>query len=245
MTSGSHSSQYGRRVIPNIIDDHARQEPDQEAFQIPQSSDPKDGWKVVTWKQYANSINHIARRIIETSGRPKEGTFPTIAYIGPNDVRYVVIMVAAVKAGYKALFISPRNSQEGQINLFDKTECRIMVFPKSHSNLVQPWLQERPEVQAVEVGDFDRWFPEEEVPHFPYNKTFEEAEWDPFLVLHTSGSTGLPKPIVARVGMLSVGDAFHDLPEWQGTEYTFGKWFKDSNRTWLPSEYSGEITLPI
>ena len=32
--------------------------------------------------------------------------------------------------------------------------------------------------------------------HYPYPKTFAEARDDPFVALHTSGSTGLPKPLV-------------------------------------------------
>lgn len=29
-------------------------------------------------------------------------------------------------------------------------------------------------------------------PDYPFEKTFEEARTDPFVVLHTSGSTGTP-----------------------------------------------------
>jgi hypothetical protein len=89
-TKDTSSSPNGKRLIPHIIDDLARREPSREAFQVPISSDPKDGWKVVTFKEYANSINHVARRIIEINGEPKKGAFPTIAYIGPQDARYVV-----------------------------------------------------------------------------------------------------------------------------------------------------------
>ena len=32
--------------------------------------------------------------------------------------------------------------------------------------------------------------------HYPYNKTFEKARDEPLVVLHTSGTTGLPKPII-------------------------------------------------
>jgi acyl-coenzyme A synthetase/AMP-(fatty) acid ligase len=33
-------------------------------------------------------------------------------------------------------------------------------------------------------------------PHYPYNKTFAAARNEPLAILHTSGTTGLPKPIV-------------------------------------------------
>lgn len=33
-------------------------------------------------------------------------------------------------------------------------------------------------------------------PHYPYVKTFAEARNEPLVVLHTSGTTAVPKPIV-------------------------------------------------
>lgn len=49
----------------------------------------------------ANAVNRCAHRIVDICGKPEEGSFPTIAYIGPNDARYIVMMIACVKAGYK------------------------------------------------------------------------------------------------------------------------------------------------
>jgi acyl-CoA synthetase (AMP-forming)/AMP-acid ligase II len=135
------------------------------------------------------------------------------------------------------LFVSPRNSQEAQINLFDKTDCHIVVFPKSHHAVVQPWLEER-DMLAIEVDSIDVWFPTEEVPHFPYNKTYEEAENDPVVVLHTSGSTGLPKPVVARVGMIATSDAAHNLPEFHGTQFLMRAWAEKAKRHFVPSMLS-------
>jgi len=33
----------------------------------------------------------------------------------------------------------------------------------------------------------------------------------------------IPKPIVCRQGMLAISDAYHDLPDWQGTQSSVRK----------------------
>ncbi|KAF2965799.1 hypothetical protein GQX73_g7777 [Xylaria multiplex] len=235
---------YGRRLLPHVVDNIALRDPERECFSIPRSSNPEHGWKTVTFKQYANAINHVARKIITNCGLPPAKTFPTIAYIGPNDARYVVLTLAAVKAGYKALLVSPRNSQEGQLSLFDKTDCRILVFPKSHRVMVQPWLQER-DMQAVETGPIENWFPEKEVESFPYTKTFADAEWEPLCVLHTSGSTGIPKPIVVRQGMVAVCDKYHPRvkPEWNGLKIFIRGFSDNSKRNFLTSTLIPALSL--
>lgn len=81
---------FGRRLIPHIIDKAAATKPDAEVFQVPRSSEPRDGWKVVTWKEFAGVINAIAHRIVDVCGPAAKGEFPVISYIGPNDARYVV-----------------------------------------------------------------------------------------------------------------------------------------------------------
>ncbi|KAK7745271.1 hypothetical protein SLS62_009824 [Diatrype stigma] len=171
---GSRDDEFGHRLIQNVIDDVARTNPHKECFSIPRSSDPADGWSAITFKQYANAINRVARLIIDGCGQPPSDSFPTIAYIGPNDARYLVMLVAAVKAG-EALFISPRNPKEAQMNLFDKTQCRIMCFPASYRSTVEPWLQER-EMSAVQIGPIDDCFRDIEVQPVPYDKDFEQAE---------------------------------------------------------------------
>ncbi|KAK3492004.1 uncharacterized protein B0T23DRAFT_404154 [Neurospora hispaniola] len=201
---------YGRRLILDIIKERAHNEPNREWVSVPRSSDPKDGWKILTYLDAYNGINRIAHKLTRVCGAAAPGSFPTVAYIGPNDVRYLVFALGAVKAGYQALFISTRNSAEAQVNLFELTNCNVLVFDQSYKATVQPWLHER-EMTAILALPADEWFPADQ-EDFPYNKTFEEAEWDPLMVLHTSGSTGFPKPIVARQGMLAVADQFHNLP---------------------------------
>ncbi|AEO60450.1 hypothetical protein MYCTH_2309658 [Thermothelomyces thermophilus ATCC 42464] len=233
MTAMRQRTDYGKRLLVNIVDERAETEPNREWVSIPTSSNPKDGWKKITYRQAANAVNRVAHKLVSSTGRPKEGEFPTVAYIGPNDVRYVVFALGAIKAGYQALFISPRNSQEGQLNLFELTNCRTIWFDAMYKDAVQSWVQER-DMHAIMTFPVAAWFPDEDVEPYPYDKTFEQAEWDPLMVLHTSGSTGFPKPVVVRQGMLAIGDGYHNLGEWKGRKIWLDEMSRRSKRMLCP-----------
>ena len=67
-------------------------------------------------------------------------------------------------------------------------------------------------MRHIVIRTFDEWLAQESVNHYPYNKSFEEAAHDPFIVIHTSGSTGLPKPITLYHGGLATVDAHRLMP---------------------------------
>ncbi|WDK21068.1 male sterility protein [Colletotrichum graminicola] len=206
----------GQRTLPAMIDERAAHVPDRTCFSTPYTSEIRDGWRKVTNKEFANSINYLAHVILEACGTPAPGTFPTIAYVGPNDVRYFIMIVAAVKAGYKALFVSPRNPFEAQMNLFKMSDCRLVARPASHRSIVASWVQHW-NMKQLEIEPLHDILSKPQVTNVPFTKNAAQAEWDPFVVLHTSGSTGLPKPIVIKHGSVALSDRVHSLPEWNGT----------------------------
>lgn len=66
------------------------------------------------------------------------------------------------------------------------------------------------------VATVDELLAEGSVAQYEYNKSFENAAHDPFIVIHTSGSTGLPKPITIRQGGLATVDAHHLMSPFNG-----------------------------
>ncbi|KAK7737321.1 putative NRPS-like protein biosynthetic cluster [Cytospora paraplurivora] len=123
-------------------------------------------------------------------------------------------MFGAIKVGYKMLFLSPRNSIEGQINVLNGVECRI--FLNGEGIDVEDIRRRRIMANAVVPELAELLDDSIQVPIYPYTKTFEQAKMDPCLVLHTTGSTGLPKPIVWKNGVLSTYEAWRTIPHTDG-----------------------------
>ena len=71
-------------------------------------------------------------------------------------------------------------------------------------------------MKVLNIAEVDELLDTKLVPDYAYNKAFEEASHEPFCVLHTSGSTGNPKPIFWKHSMLATLDATRLLPESAG-----------------------------
>ncbi|KAH8715345.1 Non-canonical non-ribosomal peptide synthetase FUB8 [Beauveria bassiana] len=209
---------YGRRLYVNVIDETAKADPDRTWIYAPRSSDPRDGWKAITWQQHANAVNRTANWLVKKLGKPEPKSFPSIAYIGPNDARYLILFAAGVKAGCQIMFPSPRNNTDSQVSLLQVTKCQKLLYGKEYAKRIQPWLRESG-IGALEMLGLDQVLKDEPAPVHPYNETFESAKFDPVIILHTSGSTGIPKPIYCNQGLFASADNYHNFLEYEG--FTF------------------------
>ena len=102
--SGTHKfdvpPNYGRRLLPTTIDEVAKHNPEKVfASMLKSPGNLQDGYRDITFRQIANGVNQVAWWLERELGR--SSTFETLAYLAPGDIRYTIIAVAAVKAGYK------------------------------------------------------------------------------------------------------------------------------------------------
>jgi len=73
-------------------------------------------------------------------------------------------------------------------------------------------------MKVLYLPGLDELLDAETAKAFPYDKTFDEAIQEPFCVLHTSGSTGLPKPVRWSHGLIGTMDAVRLLPPTEGDD---------------------------
>lgn len=117
------------------------------------------------------------------------------------------------------MFLSPKNNTEGALAVLNAVKCNIWVKPGEVATLplVKDVLQQRP-MKVLDLPILDELLDAKSTEPFPYTKTFEEATNDPFCFLHTSGTTGVPKPIPWSHGLIGTMDAVRLLPPTKGDD---------------------------
>lgn len=98
------------------------------------------------------------------------------------------------------------------------TNCELWIHPEEQQQylpVVSDLLVQRP-MRVLQLPELDILLGEEFIEPFPYTKTFDEASQDPFCIIHTSGTTGVPKPIVWSHALIGTMDAVRMLPPAEG-----------------------------
>lgn len=73
------------------------------------------------------------------------------------------------------------------MSLLEQTDCKY--FFSGLGVHVDDILAAR-QMRHVVIPDLEDLLDPTKAPHYPFEKTFEEAKNDPYVVLHTSGTTG-------------------------------------------------------
>lgn len=93
-------------LLPNILVRLAAQHPDLTYSEYPRTNHAADGYRKITFKEVANSVHAAAWWIDQNVGKPKQDDgSETLVYMGPNDLRYGILILGSVMVGYKVFNI--------------------------------------------------------------------------------------------------------------------------------------------
>jgi acyl-coenzyme A synthetase/AMP-(fatty) acid ligase len=92
------------------------------------------------------------------------------------------------------LFPSPRYGAEAITKLIEQVDGNIMLSPSKPFPIIGQVLEKRP-MRTFQFPSLDELYRTETKP-YPFKKTYAQHKREPFVCLHTSGTTGFPKPIL-------------------------------------------------
>ncbi|KAI0798993.1 putative NRPS-like enzyme [Xylaria sp. FL0064] len=195
-TTADHerAARYQDDLIPHVVDRLACERPGAVYAEWVTAT----GLVTVNYAQLANMINGLAWCIVNRlGGRGSYGPdAEVLTYLGPNDARYGALVLAAIKAGYVVgMPFSFLNSIDAHRALFDRLHCQTVltsdpVLPASRQVLdaIKP-------LRHFTVPSVEELLTRQYEP-FVLDKTYHDSRETLFVVMHTSGTTGLPKPII-------------------------------------------------
>jgi len=92
-------------VVARLADHIAKDTPERPYALLPKTQRLEDGWFVMTYGHLANAANVLCEWLDQQLGEDSSEEPSTVAYIGPTDFRYVLLVFACIKTN-RAVSIS-------------------------------------------------------------------------------------------------------------------------------------------
>ncbi|OJD10632.1 hypothetical protein AJ78_08409 [Emergomyces pasteurianus Ep9510] len=207
---------HGKRILATVIETRAKDGTNTEPWaSVPINEDDLSaGYRDITFQQLNNASNHAAQWLSQAFPTTSE-PFQHFAYVGPKDLRYPILAVAAAKLQKVMVLPSTLLTPEAQLRILENTNCKLYLRPAGSTESISNILQEAPHIQQITVPDCEEFFKDDEATPVVYSKTWDEGKDDPWLVYHTSGTTGYPKTVTYSHQMMAMYDTAASLSDFE------------------------------
>lgn len=184
-------TQCYQQLWPTKIDGIAAQDPERVFVEyLDPTYIPDKDVHVLTFKDLANAINRLSWWLTDKCSNLNIYRGDTICFIGFPDLRYHLMLIAAMKTGIKVslddcpqcflanlslcslkvLFSAPPNGVPAHIKLMDETNSKALFYTEEDPI---PQLRQAVTVPVEVIPSVVDLINPEPVPHFPF-----EAQWD-------------------------------------------------------------------
>ncbi|KAF4981173.1 hypothetical protein FZEAL_2973 [Fusarium zealandicum] len=118
---------------------------------------------------------------------------PVVGILAVSGLHVIIQIIALNRLGYSSFLISTRLPSPAIIQLLDMAECKTMLTTSNY----HPVLEEVQQTRALEVLPLLQHsdYYGQEAPRFVRDYNPEAESKKVAVIIHSSGSTGLPKPI--------------------------------------------------
>lgn len=231
--------------LPTFVDALADRDPNRVFAEVLVATVSEYTSRLITVGELANAADETARWLDEQF---RQDALPTtLAFMAPaQDVRYLFYMLGAIKSGRLAFFPSPRNNVDAHCSLFEEYECTTLLLPRKSSfyDTMRPVI-DRLGLDVVEIPGL-HFFLSGTVKPYPWTPSIEtDFRIEPLVALHTSGSTGIPKPVLIKHGNATAMQHWRRTPDLGYGSIHFTHWEDKTILLGLPLFHLAAINIVI
>ncbi|KAH7912004.1 L-aminoadipate-semialdehyde dehydrogenase [Hygrophoropsis aurantiaca] len=193
--------------VNQLIAERTRDYPDLEILGIPDKNFNYTKYTFADLDEAASLLAHhlTDNDILPARAKGDSTTRMTVGLLGISNIDYVVTEMALYRMGYCVLFLSPNNSPPAIAHLLTATNALHIIVQDSlvpSANASLHHLGDQLSVKVILQPNSEVYSPSTRLQNPEKTRWERILDWkDEFLlpvtVIHSSGSTGFPKPIIA------------------------------------------------
>ncbi|EJC99743.1 acetyl-CoA synthetase-like protein [Fomitiporia mediterranea MF3/22] len=198
----------GSLTLPALYEWHYHNSPDHPLFVFKDGSE----LRTICWKEGIQGMHRASKWVVDSVGNRASKQRPVIGVLTSSDtLTYFCFIVGVMRLGWAVFPMSPRNSPPVIASLLRQVNATHVFMSKDEviQNVVDASLGQLPkdhQVETREMPSFHDLFPQRGPDtQFVFNAMQELDMQLPALILHSSGTTSLPKAVIWSQWALAKG----------------------------------------
>ncbi|CZR55073.1 related to nonribosomal peptide synthetase MxcG (component of the myxochelin iron transport regul [Phialocephala subalpina] len=163
----------------------------------PKSKYGVDDYELVNGEALNRFVDGAAKALIEKGFKPVEEE-TLVGIFAPSDLDYVITIYGLGRLGYVSFLLSPRLPASAVSSLLSTCKSQTLLYGPDNSSFAESVGKLLPGLHSLPILTRSEYYSKvhTSTPQFERkNVDFEKEHLRTYMMVHSSGSTGLPKPI--------------------------------------------------